>query len=81
MKGTVCGFSKCQTRFAALTDYGYIVFDMEYGEVSVRDVITGNLDDHGSQVLMNQTTGQKFSAYIEAIQAEKEFAESLLQSI
>ena len=61
-----------------LTERGYTVFDIENGEASLNDVIIGNLDDHGSHDLTNQTTRHKISVYIEAIQASLEFAQSLL---
>ena len=81
MQGKVVGFSANHNRLAVLTEYGYTVFDIESGNASVYDVLTGNLDDHGSQVLTNQTTGQQMHVYIEAIQASKAAAESLLRCI
>ena len=81
MKGIVQGYSRNRQRVAVLTDYGYTVFDMDHGEVSLGDAITGNLDDHGSMVLLNETTGHKLSVCIEAIQATKSAAESLLQAL
>jgi len=78
MKGTVIGLSKDKQRAAVLTDLGYTVFDTEYDDLSIGDSITGNLNDHGFQVLTNQTTGRKLSAYIDAIQATQEAARSLL---
>lgn len=81
MQGIVKGLSKNKSRAAVLTDYGYTVFDIEHGDVSMDDEIIGNLDDHGSQDLTNQTTKQKLSVHIEAIQATQEFARSLLSHI
>ncbi len=81
MLGIVKGLSRNKQRVAVLTDYGYTVFDIEYGEVSMGDEITGNLDDHGSQDLTNQTTRQELSVYIEAIQATPSAAQSLLSYI
>ena len=78
MQGIVKGLSKNNQRVAVVTDYGYTVFDIEHGEASLNDVIIGNLDDHGSHDLANQTTGHRLSVYIEAIQASKESAQSLL---
>lgn len=78
MQGIVKGLSKNQQRVSVVTDCGYTVFDIEHGEASLNDVIIGNLDDHGSHDLTNQTTGHKLSVYIEAIQASKESAQSLL---
>ena len=80
MKGIVHGLSKNRHRIAALTDYGYVVFYIEDGEAFIGDIITGNLDDHGDQVLTNQTIAQTISVYIEAIHASKECAESLLRN-
>ena len=79
MKGIVQGWSKNRHRIAVLTDNGYTVFDIEDGQAFIGDIITGNLDEHGDQALTNQTTEQTLSAYIEAIHASKECAESLLQ--
>jgi hypothetical protein len=81
MHGIVKDLSRNKQRVAVLTDYGYTVFDIEYGEVSVGDQISGNLDDHGSQSLTNQTTRQPLSVYIEAIQATPSSARSLLSRI
>ena len=81
MQGIVKGLSKNKQRIAVLTDYGYTVFDINDGEASINDQISGNLDDHGSHDLMNQTTGHKLSVYIEAIQASPESAQSLLSHI
>lgn len=78
MKGIVQGYSSNYKRIAVMTDYGYTVFDIEQGQISLGDVITGNLNVHGWTVLTNETKKQKLSVYIEAIQATKEFAESLL---
>jgi hypothetical protein len=61
-------------RAAALTDYGYTVFDIHDGEVAVQDEVTGSLDDHGDAVLANATTGQTVTVYIEAIHATRESA-------
>ncbi len=81
MKGIVQGLSRNKVRAAVRTEYGYTVIDIEFGEVSHGDILTGNLDDHGDQQLMNQTSGQTISVYTEAIQASKSAAESLLRCI
>lgn len=78
MNGIVKGISSNRQRAAALTDDGYVVFDIEDGEVDIHDRITGCLDDHGHQDLTNQTTGHRLSVCIEAIQATSEAARSLL---
>lgn len=78
MQGVVKGLSKNAQRVAVLTPEGYTVFDIHDGEVCMNDVITGALDDHGSQDLTNQTTRQKLSVYVEAIQATPAAARSLL---
>ncbi|MDR2549387.1 MAG: hypothetical protein LBD10_04170 [Desulfobulbus sp.] len=61
-----------------LTDYGFSVLDVIDGSMDIEDVIIGNLDDHRSQQVTNQTTKQRLSVYIEAIQATAESARSLL---
>ncbi|UNU87539.1 hypothetical protein [Aeromonas dhakensis] len=81
MFGIVKGLSRNKQRVAVLTDYGYTIFDIEDGEVSIGDEITGNLDDHGSQDLTNQTTRQQLLAYIEAIQVTPSAAQNLLSNI
>lgn len=81
MHGIVKGISRNNQRAVVLTDFGYTVFDIENGSLSIEDKISGNLDDHGSQNLTNKTTGQALSVYIEAIQATASFAESLLSQI
>jgi hypothetical protein len=64
------------------TDHGYTVFDIEDGsEVDVGDIITGRLDNHGSETVNNATKKQTLSVYIEAIRATQRSAVSLLQSI
>ncbi|MFB0583056.1 hypothetical protein [Aeromonas salmonicida] len=81
MLGIVKGLSRNKQRVAVLTDYGYTIFDIEDGEVSMGDEVTGNLDDHGSQDLTNQTTRQQLFAYIEAIQVTPLAAQNLLSNI
>lgn len=78
MRGVVRGLSRNRQRVAVLTDDGYTVFDIHEGEVSMNDVISGALDDHGSQDLTNQTTRQTLSVYIEAIHATPKSAQLLL---
>lgn len=78
MQGIVKGFSKSKQRIAVQTELGFTVFDRIHGDVSIGDVITGNLNEHGSQDLTNQTTQQTLSVYIEAIQASASVAQSLL---
>jgi hypothetical protein len=81
MQGTVKGISANKQRIAVITDYGYTVFDIEDGEVESGDVISGYLNEHGSQVLTNQTTGHKLYVYVEAIGASRETAISLLSRL
>lgn len=78
MKGVVKGISADRQRIAVLTEYGYTVFDIEDGSVEINDVISGYLDEHGSQALSNQTSGRKLYVYIEAIGASQESCLSLL---
>lgn len=78
MKGIVKGINQQRTRAAVLTDQGYTVFDIEDGEVSFGDTISGNLNDHGSYTLNNLTTGSTLDVYIQAIQATTEATRSLL---
>ncbi|MBL0559470.1 hypothetical protein ACQUZQ_08300 [Aeromonas veronii] len=81
MLGIVKGLSRNKQRVAVLTDYGYTIFDIEDGEVSMGDEITGNLNDHGSQNLTNQTNRQQLSVYVEAIEATPSAAQNLLSNI
>ena len=81
MKGVVHGISRNGVRCSALTDYGFTVFDITSGETFVGDVIIGNLDDHGDANLVSESTGQTIDVYIEAIQATRESAQHLLESI
>lgn len=79
MKGLVKFINKSTDRIAVLTDDGYTVFDIEDGEVNMGDVISGNLNDHGSQNLIDQTKGHTLRVYIEAIQADAISVQSLLR--
>jgi len=81
MLGIVKGLSRNKQRVAVLTDYGYTIFDIEDGEVSMGDEIIGSLNDHGSQNLTNQTTRQQLSVYVEAIEATPSAAQNLLSNI
>ena len=81
MTGEVKYLSRSGRRAAVITDYGYTVFDIAHGELSVGDTVTGFLDDHGDQDLTNRTTGHKLSVYIEAIQATQQNALDLLRYI
>ncbi|MGL4768222.1 MAG: hypothetical protein ACRCV6_09135 [Formosimonas sp.] len=78
MQGIVKWLSQNNQRAAVLTDYGYTVFDIESGSVSYDDIVSGNLDEHGSDVLTNQTTGQTLSVDIEAIQVTASVVQSLI---
>ena len=80
MQGIVNGLSKNKQRAAVFTDYGHTVFDIEAGEVAYGDIVSGNLDEHGSEDLANLTTGQMLSVYIEAIQATAASAQSLISN-
>ena len=77
--GVVKGLSANRRRVAVLTDDGYTVFDIESGEPPLRGhTISGALNEHGSTVLTNETTGQTTDACVEAIHATRESALSLL---
>jgi len=78
IKGVVKCLSPNRNRVAALTDYGYVVFDLIDGEVDKDDVIIGDLDDHGAKQVTNLTRKQRLSVYIEAIQATSRSALTLL---
>ncbi|WP_367154663.1 hypothetical protein [Methylomonas sp. HYX-M1] len=78
MQGIVKGISRNKQRMAILTEHGYTVFDIRDGEACMGDMISGCLDDHGEQDLTNLSSGHRLCVYIEAIQASKESAQSLL---
>lgn len=80
MKGIVKAITNDKSRVAALTEYGFIVFDCNENEFMLEDIISGNLDDHGEHLVTNQTSGHRFCVVIEAIQADWSFARSLLIS-
>lgn len=69
---------KNKDRVAVETDHGYAVLDIQDGDVDIGDIITGHLNDHGSETVTNSTRKQTLSVYIEAIQATRESAQSLL---
>lgn len=78
MKATVFGLNKGSQRAAVFTEIGYVVFDILDGEVSIKDEISGALDEHGDQALVNLTTGDILNVCIQAIGATKENAAALL---
>ncbi len=78
MKGIVHNINPSTMRVSVLTDYGYTVFDTDSGNFSIGNTVIGDLDNHGDAVLKMESTGETVSVYIEAIQATKECAESLL---
>ncbi len=80
MQGIVKGISRSGIRVAALTDYGYTVFDIHSGETFVGDTLVGNLDEHGSVELQSLSTGERLDVFIEAIQATRDATLRLLQS-
>lgn len=80
IKGTVCGYHAHLPRFAVRTDYGYSVVDVEEGLLRVHDQVVGELDDHGHTTLHNETTGEDVEVCVEAIQASRDAAASLLRS-
>ena len=80
MKGIIQGFNPKIMRVAVLTDYGYTVFDADDGDFTIGDAVFGDLDNHGDASLRMESTGEILSVYIEAIQASKESAESLLRN-
>lgn len=67
-------------RIAILTNDGYTIADIEYGEANIEDVVTGALDDHGNAALINTTTGDSLDVYIEAIYATASSAGMLLKA-
>ncbi len=81
MKGVVSGINKRILRVAVLTEDGYTVFDADDGEFAIGDVIFGDLGNHGEADLKMESTGETISVYIEAIQATKDNAASLLRNI
>jgi uncharacterized protein YbjQ (UPF0145 family) len=81
MKGTVCGWSSNRAFFALRTDYGYTVLEVHYGELEMGDVVSGDLDSHGSARFHNETQGGRIDGYVQAIQATREAAINLLNSV
>lgn len=81
MKGIIKYHSHNKERAAVETDNGYTVFDINHGQISLGDIISGCLNDHGEKVLTNQTTGQTLSVHIESIQASRESVLLLLRHI
>jgi hypothetical protein len=80
MKGIIQGINSRIMRVAVLTDYGYTVFDADDGDFNIGDAVYGDLDNHGDAVLKIESTGETVHVYIEAIQATKQSAESLLRN-
>lgn len=78
--GVVCGYHAQIPRFAVRTEYGYTVVDVEVGELRVHDQVVGELDEHGQTTLLNETTGEDVEVCVEAIQASRDAAASLLRS-
>lgn len=79
MQGVVCGKHARWARYAVRTDTGYVVLDVEAGAMAPGDVLQGDLRCHGSVSLQNQTSGGTVQARIEAFDASREAAESLLR--
>jgi hypothetical protein len=77
MKGIVRFISTNRIRVAVQTEYGYTVFDVEDGEFTEGDIVSGNLDDHGGQVVANESKRQRAFVCIEAVQADLVSAQSL----
>ncbi|MBX9754664.1 MAG: hypothetical protein K2X80_07920 [Pseudomonadaceae bacterium] len=80
IKGIVCGYHAQMPRFAIRTDCGYSVVDVEVGQRRMHDQVAGELDGHGQTTLQNETTGEDVEVCVEAIQATREGAASLLRS-
>ncbi|MFZ3286209.1 MAG: hypothetical protein WA191_05120 [Telluria sp.] len=78
MDGTVILCNNSIQRFAVRTADGITVFDLQSGELAMHHVVSGNLDDHGDQQLLNLTTAAPLSVYIEAIHADRATAIHLL---
>lgn len=78
MKGTVKIINTITNRTAVETDYGYTVFDIEHGSVQLNDILSGDLDSHGSQRLRNHTSDDDLEVYVEAVQATQQSAKQLL---
>ena len=78
MKGIVQGVNRQTMRVVVLTDSGYTVFDFNECNFDIGDVVYGDLDSHGDVSLKKESTGEVCSVYVEAIQATKESAQSLL---
>ena len=78
--GVICGYHAHLQRFAVRTDHGYSVVDVQEGELSLHDQVTGMLEDHGLVVLTNRTTGEDVEVCVEAVHASREAVEALLRS-
>jgi hypothetical protein len=78
MKGIVVARNLRNQRYAVETDFGYTVFDLRDGSISVSDVLSGCLEDPGDTTLRNESTGSSVSVHIEAIKASPINARSLL---
>lgn len=81
MQGVVKGIFRCGIRVAVLTDYGYTVFDIYFGETFFGDVLNGNLDEHRSVNLKSLKTGETLDVFIGAIHATRDATLELLQSV
>ena len=81
MKGVVSFINSKNGRVAALVDgHGFTVFELLGGyEIDIGDIDSGNLDDHGGEVLMNHTQQEEIDVYIQAISCGKDVALRLVR--
>ena len=79
MKGTVIGINANKGLVAVSTNYGITVLELLDGsDISINDVITGNLDSHGDETFLNETQSQEMEVYVDAVHCDKTTAKSLM---
>ena len=79
MKGTVIAVNQQKGFIAVQLDGGITVIELLGGyEVSVGDIICGNLEDHGGETLRNVTENEDMDAYIQGVHCSPQNAKNLM---
>jgi hypothetical protein len=79
MQGTVQSIGRTGL-VAVFTERGeYTVFDPQgYESLEVGDQVSGNLDNLGTETLVNNSKGNRFKAFVDCIHADQATARKLL---
>ncbi|WKN23945.1 hypothetical protein [Azotobacter vinelandii] len=82
LTGIVVGNHRTIPRYAIQTEEGYVVVDVESGDLAFQHVVIGErsaIEEYGHTTMLNHSTGETVEVFVEAVKATREFAIRLLR--